>query len=748
MAFPYSNTYTQTKPTEKLFLNTIPFCFPSDPVTCWFSKEDVKGLHLKRITLLNRPVGLENIFLGLKNNESVYTSFTEEHDGMISLPVNFSDHKNYYFAKRWYNGIINHYFKSKGMPVYTNPITKDNQIWIIDERGVKRSDCWQYDRFTLKIDWDDFNKKPQLLLSYDRPTLVYRKSVADLLEYQGDPFAPEPIEGFNLGMVKKVLYCYSRRDVKNAYKVDNYSYLAEHNSKFHNEDAYPIMWSRLAAFVGTPYEDNNDDDEVYNTGSRKVEKRYLNYYNKINFFYKKFLDNESFRNLIDIDKDGFAFANKAQVGKTKSSTQELVFGGGAIDFNPQLGINNGPLQEPKQTNIQLMFIFHQDDVNPARDLLKFFLREGYKNFFKGLAKYTGKAVTSAPKAFHLQFKDRDNPLPEIELFLRNLCKEEGVSYLAIYLTPHSKHTTDKNAREIYYHVKKMLMDAGIASQCIETEKMLRILEDDNGTDSKGRERKNFAYTLQNMAIAINAKLGGIPWRISTDHCDELIVGVGAFRSSDGTCYVGSAFSFENNGLFNSFNYFLKNELPELAGSIEEAIINFTKFKGMPDRLIIHYYKVMREEEADIIENMLKSLHLNIPVYIVSINKTESEDVVLFDGADNGMMPYSGTYINLGDKKYLLCNNTRYYGKNFNPYDGYPFPVKLHIDSIKAEEEIDSGTLRALIEQVYQFSRIYWKSVKQQNLPVTIKYPEMVAEMAPHFNGEAIPEEFENRLWFL
>ena len=28
----------------------------------------------------------------------------------------------------------------------------------------------------------------------------------------------------------------------------------------------------------------------------------------------------------------------------------------------------------------------------------------------------------------------------------------------------------------------------------------------------------------------------------------------------------------------------------------------------------------------------------------------------------------------------------------------------------------------------------WKSLRQQNLPVTIKYPEMVAQIAPHFEG--------------
>ena len=63
--------------------------------------------------------------------------------------------------------------------------------------------------------------------------------------------------------------------------------------------------------------------------------------------------------------------------------------------------------------------------------------------------------------------------------------------------------------------------------------------------------------------------------------------------------------------------------------------------------------------------------------------------------------------------------------------------------------MNQNTVQNLIDQVYQFSRIYWKSIKQQNLPVTIKYPEMVARIAPHFTGGVIPTAIgRNNLWFL
>jgi hypothetical protein len=57
-------------------------------------------------------------------------------------------------------------------------------------------------------------------------------------------------------------------------------------------------------------------------------------------------------------------------------------------------------------------------------------------------------------------------------------------------------------------------------------------------------------------------------------------------------------------------------------------------------------------------------------------------------------------------------------------------------------------MKELIDQVYQFSRMYWKSISQQNLPVTTIYPEMVAEIYPHFEAENLPVFGKKNLWFL
>lgn len=74
-------------------------------------------------------------------------------------------------------------------------------------------------------------------------------------------------------------------------------------------------------------------------------------------------------------------------------------------------------------------------------------------------------------------------------------------------------------------------------------------------------------------------------------------------------------------------------------------------------------------------------------------------------------------------------------------------MKLSIKSSKPKE-LTMGVMGQLIDQVYQFSRMYWKSISQQNLPVTTIYPEMVAEIFPHFERDDLPEFAKKNLWFL
>jgi len=724
---------------ESLFLNTLTFEFPKEPKIFYFSKEDRTDISLTKLSHQLFPVNIKGIFSELKNTDTIYTSFGRPCEGFTPLEINFHT-ENFALIKRYYNREIKNYFTKKDFLVEPTFI-KDNQIWLRNTGDKPHNTCTLYDKYTIKVNFNHFTNTPELVLSYDRKANVYKKSVAAFLSDE------ENVTADLLNRVVHVEYFLKGDKKITKRRVTKYKHLQEKVNIDYNK-VFPIVGKDFATWLGV----DDEEDEPHNPFLKK--NRYTKYLNKISNFYSQFLNNEDFRAVISISPNGFDKAKPLQIGKTTSQSKQLIFGKNnlsrnAIDVIPQRGVNNGPFNQPRYNNIQMFFITSADHV-PHTNVLSGYIKNGYK-VYKGLLQYTNVPVTTAPKGYSIAFTDSNNPLAEIEERLENTDWIPGVKYLAIYLTPVGKYVQDKEQRKIYYKVKEKLLKRNISSQCIETEKMLKVLENDSALEKSGKKGQNFAYTLQNIAIAVNAKLGGIPWRINMPTAKELVVGVGAFKNTDTNVqYIASAFSFDNTGAFNSFEYFHKDETSELAGSIEEAIINYANVNDKPNRLVIHFYKEMSEEEIKPIENALHNLDLDIPVFVVTINKTESEDFVVFDDKFTDKMPYSGRYINLGNKTYLLCNNTRYEDNTFNSMDGFPFPVKLKI-SCPTDNELQSDTkiINGLIDQVYQFSRIYWKSVKQQNLPVTIKYPEMVAQIAPHFNGGDIPSNIGNdNLWFL
>jgi hypothetical protein len=155
---------------------------------------------------------------------------------------------------------------------------------------------------------------------------------------------------------------------------------------------------------------------------------------------------------------------------------------------------------------------------------------------------------------------------------------------------------------------------------------------------------------------------------------------------------------------------------------------------------------MSKEEEEPIHDVLNRLNLDLPYIVVTIN--ESKDYILFDGSFDGKMPQSGTFIKTKWNEFVLCNNTRYSNTTGTRIESFPLPIKIRFQSSSSKQIDDINVVRELIDQVYQFSRMYWKSVRQRNMPVTIEYSELVAKMIAHFDNKQLEPFARNSLWFL
>jgi len=679
-------------------LNVLTFEWPERQTTFYFTEEKTEKSRKLHFSLY--PNNIELLFPGITADKerSLYTTFDYKTKEGKALKLDFRN-DNPDLLKRHYNNRINYYFRLLRKQLVRVDFIKDNQVWL-PLPHLSNSHWDVYEKFTVKVQFCQVSDYPELLISYDGQSKILKNTVAKLIQ------TIDPI-------------CFNRVYYNNQLHI--YDKLVK--AGFDRFDlARPVL--------------NHDISKAMNL-NRELPPRgnpYGIYLGKINKFIEAFINNPGFKGLIPIHSGQLLAVSPAKISITRPESNQLLFASGQTSRVPYRGmLEFGPFSPPKWNRIHLFYIFHKESKQLASDLHNMLLH-GESNY-KGLQQFARVGVHLA-SGFSIIFTQKDNPVGEIEKMLNERFLDPDVRYIALYISPWAKTETNRQKHKIYFHIKEMLLKRNITSQTIDAGKI--------------RARNGyFHYSLTNIALALLAKLDGVPWRLNTPIKNELIIGVGAFRNTDTRVnYIGSAFSFDNKGGFNNFEYFLKHETILLAGSISAAVRGFATRNQHIERLIIHFYKTMSERELKPIEAALENLGLQIPVFIVSINKTESRNMVAFDTTWEGLMPASGTYINTGRHRYLLFNNTRYANTTFKSADGYPFPVKLSINCTHKHLLGESQVIGGLIEQVYQFSRLYYKSVRQQGLPITIKYPEMLAEIAPNFVNEAIPVYGKDNLWFL
>lgn len=677
---------------QNLILNLVTFSPPKAKQDFSFFAEKKEGF--APIAKHEFPLNINDIIPKeiTDKAEYLYTDFTASGNKENTITVDLL--KCTRLAKHYYTHLINQYFKTKADITNSNFI-HDNEVWFADKTESTK-DWSAYMVYTVKVQMNRISNSPEIVLSYDGISKVLNQNLEQL--------------DVDTTLLKRVVYN------KQIYRYEDLPDAARY--ELHN--VFPVLSNKLKAALGFPFE------------VKITKNKYKKYYEQLKAFFDTYINTAEFKKVIPINTKGFSKIDKVKIKNTTPGSNQLLFGQDKTHIMPYYGMSeNGPYRLSPLSHVKFIFVFHKSDRDFANELFLWF--EGKKSGFKGLKSFL-KLNFNIDKDNSIIFENIDNPIEEIRNQLIQKSFDPKTRYIAVYISPFPKSETDPDKHKVYYQVKEELLKYAITSQVIDKAKI---------------HLEGFRYYMPNIAIAILAKLEGVPWRLHRSVYNELIVGVGAFKNAQAAeRYIGSAFCFSNDGHFKGFDCYSASDTFMLAGSISKAVRKYRSENQSVERLVIHFYKSMSRKELEPIEKQLKELGLDIPVIIISINKTESKDLVLFDTNCNDLIPVSGTFISIGNNQFLLCNNTRYGNSAKEKIESFPFPIRLKISSTKPELLEEENTIKDLIDQVYQFSRMYWKSVRQQNLPVTIKYPEMVAEIFPHFESKSIPTFGRDNLWFL
>lgn len=402
---------------------------------------------------------------------------------------------------------------------------------------------------------------------------------------------------------------------------------------------------------------------------------------------------------------------------------KMIFRDNQKDYSTINGMRDyGPYKIPDNvTKTQLLFIY--PDSESANKLAKYFAR-GFRHF-PGLESYVG-----IPANF-FGIKIKYNRLDEIiESINQKLPNPNYDNILAICIMPFAKSNATEEESKRYFEIKKILLEKGVPSQFIERDNIFK---------------ENFHFSLPNIAIAMLTKIGGIPWKLARKHYNQLTIGFNVYRMNNNT-YLGSTVYFDNEGIIKNINFSKSNNVNTIIEQLSNAIDAYKKESNTIEKVVIHYYKPINEKENKNIEKSLtENIGTCVSFCIVEINDTKTSTDLCFDLDYERYMPQSGIYVKLKPNEYLLFNNLRYWEKPENPIRQEEYPVKLRIfDPGKSFNYED------IISQVYEFSRLYWKSLKQKAQPVTIIYSKLIAEYMANFGLENLPENqvAKKTVWFI
>ncbi|HUM50620.1 MAG TPA: Piwi domain-containing protein [Chitinophagales bacterium] len=684
---------------QSIQLNIIPFIPVADKLTFAFYSDKQKDFtSIKWDKLFDEfPEDRE------KSKKYYYTDFLPAREDAILREINLNHAIT--FANHYFSHVIFNYFKAiDGAIVFPNYVN-DVEVWFENKKS-KNTTYKLYNKYTLKIQYNCVVEKSfEIMIAYNGTSKVLRKSIAQLPDFDTTKY--------NLINCNGTIYKFDKMPLE---------------IRQDQTTLFPVLSNPL-----------KKDFEIYE--ELKKENRFPIYLTLLREFCEKYIFVDAFKENFNLQSDSFYTLPINKIFKTKNNANKLQFRNGQ-HYNPGLGIlTHKPLKSFTENHLKLFFIYNKEDGDFIKEHLYNTMIKGWKGIINEQTKEAEPLhiYINQPFSFdstkQLAFTDNNKIFEQVKEQLDNFQAEPNVKYVAIYVTPISKDDKTHPQHNAYYKIKELLLNKEITSQVIYKEHI---------------DKPNFYYFIPNIYIALLAKMGGIPWRLASTNEDELIVGVGAFKPQGYSHrFLGSAFCFSNEGVFENFDCFRDDEPIMLAGSIRNAVEIFKEKKKTAKRLIIHFYKEISDQtELQPILDMLDDLgEPEMPVIVVTINKTDSKELLGFDINSSGKMPMSGTYTSVGFNKFLIFNNTRYFENSNLLAKDYHFPIKLSFKSSKPDL-LTIDVMRELINQVYQFSRMYWKSVSQQNLPVTTIYPEMVAEIYPHFTYDSLPDFGKENLWFL
>ncbi len=335
------------------------------------------------------------------------------------------------------------------------------------------------------------------------------------------------------------------------------------------------------------------------------------------------------------------------------------------------------------------------------------------------------------------------------------------SYDAAFNILLDEHSSLPDSHNPYLVAKSVLLSNGIAVQ----EARISTLT---------KPETNLQYIFQNIATALYAKMGGVPWTVDHGETvdDELVIGIGNAELSGSRFekrqrHIGITTVFRGDG-----NYLLSSlsrecaydDYPDVLRDSTVKVLREIKTRnnwqpGQTVRIVFHAYKPLKDVEvADIIASSVNEVGNEQNIEFAFLTVSLDHTFTMLDSAQSGFKNYSGgmkgvyvpdrgVVVQLGQYTRLITTTSAKMVKR--PNLPLPRPLLIHLHKQSTYRD-----LSYLAEQCLKFTTLSWRSTLPTEKPVTILYSSLIAELLGRlkviddWSPAVLNTKLRNSKWFL
>lgn len=424
-----------------------------------------------------------------------------------------------------------------------------------------------------------------------------------------------------------------------------------------------------------------------------------------------------------IESPVFSLSKKEYIFSNKSTANSQFQG--IRNFGPYKGIDQ---------EVLFVFIFEDKYKSFANELYLSLIGKSNPGTFPGLEQMFGVKISTENVK---QVKITDYTQEE---FLKVVNKvkdlQESVpdkKVIGIYIEDYAINGEDEETSNDYYFLKYNFIKNNIPLQVVNYRKL--------------GERNSLKWSTSNLALAMFAKMGGIPWLVKPSNNDCLILGIGSSHKIDIETksilkYFAYTVCLDSSGLYQTLEVLAEettetNYLEQLKSNLVNLLKN-EKMKGYKTCVLHLPFKIKREEISAISE----AINEISEIEFVTI-KINLKNKYFGYSHHNTLVPYESSFIKLSYNEYLVWFEGLLYGKEV-VYKRLSNPV--HIQFLNRIEDS-----KKYLQDVLNLSGANWRGFNAKSIPISIYYSQIIAKYTEAFEEIEGYEETaisNDKPWFL